>query len=104
VPEVARKDGADTVTSPDGGPNCGPATFHSDKGSGDVFANSIGIVRDGDKMESHGDGNNNCAPHAPTLSSFSGTVFVNGKGCGRKGDDYSSHTLSSGSGNVFAGG
>jgi len=39
-----------------------------------------------------------------SLTSFSSTVFVNGKGVGRKGDEYSGHTLTSGSGNVFAGG
>jgi len=38
------------------------------------------------------------------LTSFSSTVFVNGKGVGRQGDQYSGHTLTSGSGNVFAGG
>ncbi len=104
MPAVARKNGEDSVNTPDGGPNCGPATFATDKGSDNVFANSIGVVRAGDKMKSHGDSDNECEPHAPALSTFSSTVFINGCGCGRKGDEYSlNHIISTGSPNVFAG-
>jgi len=104
MPEVARKDSVDSVASPDGsGSGCGsPTTQSTDIGSGDVFCNGIGVVREGDAMISHpGPG---CPPHAPTLSTYSSTVFINGKGCGRLGDEYSAHIITSGSGNVFAGG
>ena len=104
MPEVARKDSTEQVQSPDGsGVGCpNPTMTSTDVGSGDVFANGIGIVREGDAVKSHiGPG---CVPHAPTLSSFSGTVFINGKGCGRKGDDYSNHVILTGSSDVFAGG
>ena len=104
MPEVARKDSVDSVSSPDGsGSGCGsPTTQSTDIGSGDVFCNGIGVVRESDGMISHpGPG---CPPHAPTLSTYSSTVFINGKGCGRKGDEYSAHIITSGSGDVFAGG
>jgi len=104
MPEVARGSSTDSVDSPDGSGNeCGsPTTQSTDICSSNVYVNDIGIVREGDAMISHnGPG---CNAHAPTLSSFSGTVFVNGKGTGRKGDEYSSHVITSGSGNVFAGG
>lgn len=108
--EIARKDGKDTVSSPDGGgisdpnkPECKiPSTQATDKGSSTVFINGIGVVRDGDAMKQHN--GPDCSTHAPTLSSFSSTVFANSKGVGRKGDKYGDdHEISSGSNNVFAG-
>ena len=101
MPAVARKSGTDSIST---GHGC-DATTVTDQGSSDVLVNSIGAVRAGDLCQTHlilvGD---SCVPHTVSLTSYSSTVFVNGKGIGRQGDQYSGHTLTSGSGNVFAGG
>lgn len=100
---VARKDGVDTVYSPHGtGYQCqSPTIQRTDKGSGDVFINGVGVVRAGDAMITHPQPG--CTPHSPTLSTYSSTVFANGKGIGRVGDTYSGHPITSGSSNVFGG-
>lgn len=102
MPAVARKDKKDSVSSPHGsGSNCeSPNVYHTDAGSSNVFANNIGVVREGDTMEVHP--NSGCAPHAPGLSTYSSNVYVNNKRIGRKGDEYSSHYIITGSGDVFA--
>ena len=101
MPAVSRKSGTDSIST---GHDC-DATTVTDQGSSDVIVNSIGAVRAGDLCQVHlikvG---NSCVPHTVPLTSFSGSVFVNGKGVGRLGDEYSGHTVTSGSGNVFAGG
>ena len=120
MPAVARMSGTDTVTCTDGaqGVSCGmgkwfwntPTTQATQAGSGNVFVNNIGIVRQGDVMASHPDGTP-CTPtpipHAPALSTYSSTVFANNLPIGRVGDKFDSdmdydHTISSGSSNVFA--
>jgi len=70
-------------------------------GSGNVFVNSKGAVRQGDLVAAHGK-----PPHAPSpvMVGKSGTVFVNGIGVCRQGDAASCGHPASGSGNVFAGG
>ena len=74
-------------------------------GSGDVFANGIGISRQGDVNTVHLLPGAPCPPHSAPIASGSGTVFVNGKGCGRVGDGISGCTsVAAGSSNVFAGG
>ena len=101
MPAVARKSGTDSIST---GHGC-DATTVTDQGSSDVIVNSIGAVRAGDLCQVHlVKVGNSCVPHTVPLTSFSGSVFVNGKGVGRQGDQYSGHTLTSGSGNVFAGG
>jgi uncharacterized Zn-binding protein involved in type VI secretion len=55
-------------------------------GSGNVFANSIGISRQGDVNTGHKLPGVPCPSHAAPISSGSSTVFVNGKQCGRIGD------------------
>ena len=55
-------------------------------GSGNVFANGIGISRQGDVNTVHLLPGAPCPPHSAPIASGSGTVFVNGKGCGRVGD------------------
>lgn len=120
MPAVAQKSGASSVAATDGarGSSCArnrwnwntPTTQASDAGSGNVFAEGIGIVRDGDVMVSHPDGNpcvGGPVNHAPALSTFSPNVFVNGKAVGRIGDKYDSdghydHTITSGAGTVIA--
>jgi uncharacterized Zn-binding protein involved in type VI secretion len=102
MPEVARKDKKDTVYSPHGtGNECkSPSTYNTDKGSEDVFAEGIGVVRSGDAMQSHPQPG--CTPHAPGLSTYSPNVYANGKQIGRKGDAYDGHKITSGSGKVIA--
>jgi uncharacterized Zn-binding protein involved in type VI secretion len=101
MPEVARKNGSDSVATNHG---CDGTTVTKD-GSGDVFVNGIGAVRAGDLTEVHTvPAGIACVPHQVPLTSFSSSVFVNGKGLGRLGDQYSGHTITSGSSNVFAGG
>ena len=76
-------------------------------GSGNVFANGIGVSRQGDNNTTHLLPPNvpPCPAHAAPIASGSGTVFVNGKGCGRVGDGISGCTsVAAGSSNVFAGG
>jgi uncharacterized Zn-binding protein involved in type VI secretion len=112
--------GTDTVACTDGarGSPCAknrwnwntPTTQATDAGSGNVFINGIGAVREGDVMKTHPDGVpcvSSPVNHAPALSTFSPNVFVNGKALGRLGDKYDAdghmdHTISSGSPNVFA--
>jgi len=73
-------------------------------GSGDVFANSIGVVRAGDPVLPH-TFPCACALHPPPLATFSGTVFANGRNIGRQGDLYAcGAVILAGSGIVFAGG
>ena len=101
MPAVARKSGTDTVST---GHGCDTTTV-TDKGSSDVNVNSIGAVRAGDLCQVHLiPAGSSCVPHTVSLTSYSGSVFVNSKGIGRLGDEYSGHTVTSGSGNVFAGG
>ena len=102
---VARKDGTDSVSTSH---VCTVVTV-SDEGSGDVFVNNIGVVRQGDLNEAHSfgppyvKGNPTCGElHQVPLSSFSPTVFANNKNIGRIGDAYGSETIISGSSNVFA--
>ena len=123
MPAVAQKSGASSVAATDGaqGTLCGtkpnrwnwntPTTQASAAGSGDVFAENIGVVREDDAMVSHPDGNpctTSPINHAPLLSTYSATVFVNNKRIGRVGDKYNSdghydHTITSGASTVFAG-
>ena len=120
MPAIAKMGGNSNVTCTDGaqGSGCAPGKHHwdsgttqtSDQGSGNVFVNGIGVVRNGDTMGSHPDGVPCVASpvnHAPALSTYSGNVFANGKEIGRVGDKYDSdghfdHTVATGSANVFA--
>ena len=77
-------------------------------GSSNVFANGIGISRQGDVNTVHlkppFPPPIPCPAHAAGIASGSSTVKVNGKGCGRVGDGISGCTaVASGSSNVFAG-
>lgn len=123
MPAVARKTETDSVTCTDGaqGTLCGTnpnrynwdseTTQKTNEGSSKVFAEGVGVVREGDAMKSHPDGNpctSSAINHAPTLSTFSSKVFVEGRGIGRVDDKYNSdehydHTISTGSSKVFAG-
>ena len=96
MPAVTRIGDADV-------PHCSPMT--RDEGSTNVFANGIGISRQGDNNTSHLKPPVVCEAHSAPIQTGSTTVFVNGKGCGRVGDGITSCTsVSEGSSNVFAGG
>jgi len=72
--------------------------------SGDVFANNIGVVREGDTWAPH-----NGSPSGPHRSEIgytsagSGTVFANNKAVARIGDPVEADTIAAGSTTVFAG-
>ncbi len=102
MPAVARKSGTDTVSINHATCQGGTVT---DVGSGNVFANTIGVVREGDAVQSHTFAPPACPSHNPGLTSFSPNVYANNKKIGRLGDAYGcGATISSGSSNVFANG
>jgi uncharacterized Zn-binding protein involved in type VI secretion len=107
MPGIARKSGTDpvnTVHGAVGGTQCNaaPTTVATSGGSGDVFVNSIGVVRSGDAVASHNNGSA-CSTHAPGLATFSANVFANTKNIGRLNDTYGCGAQITGaSGNVFA--
>jgi len=70
--------------------------------SSNVFANGIGISRQGDNNTTHLLPGDPCPPHSAAIAVGSTTVFVNGKGCGRVGDATCT-SVAAGSPNVFAG-
>ena len=71
--------------------------------SSDVFANGIGVSRQGDHNTGHLLPGNPCPSHAAPISSGSSTVYVNGVQAGRIGDPTCT-SVAAGSSNVFAGG
>ena len=72
--------------------------------SPNVFVNSIGISRQGDKNHPHLKSAPICPIHQAAITTGSTTVFINSRGCGRVGDDVSGCTkVASGSPNTFAG-
>lgn len=99
MPAIARKSGTDTVSINHA--TCQGSTVTA-AGSGNVFANNIGVVRKDDPVESHTFSPPACPSHAPGLSGFSSNVFANNLNVGRLGDPYGcGATISSGSSNVF---
>ena len=106
MPEVARKDGTDQVDTVHNsiGTQCkdAPSTIVTDEGSKNVFAEGVGVVRVGDKVQVHN--LPGCIPHAPPLDVGSKTVFANGKAIGRKDDTYAAgEKILSGANTVIAG-
>lgn len=80
-------DGTTTVTGP----------------SGDVFANSIGVERQGDPTAPHTiKSGRNCVPHPAVINVGSGNVFVNNIPIARVGDSTDGGAITAGSPNVFA--
>lgn len=74
-------------------------------GSGNVFAEGIGVSRLGDISASHAIlVGGICVPHAVPIAGGSGTVFVNGIPCARVGDAIDGGAITGGAGTVFAGG
>lgn len=116
MPEVARKNGVDTVAAPDGAPGTpcdsgfkcdSPTTQYTDKGSSTVFVGGIGVVREGDTMTPHTTIPCGCPVHVPPMVSCSAFVVVEGKRLARLGDLYIadgvSHPISSGMPTVIDG-
>ena len=105
MPAAARSLAQDDVFSKTGvGKFCArPVQTVTGEGSPNVYANSFGIVRQGDKVGLHAAGG--CSPDLSVLTTFSSTVFINGRGAGRIGDQYTAdNIIISGSYNVFIGG
>ena len=74
-------------------------------GSSNVFANGIGISRQGDNNTGHKKPGAPCPGHSAPIEKGSLTVKVNGDCIGRVGDGISGCTsVAAGSPNVFAGG
>jgi uncharacterized Zn-binding protein involved in type VI secretion len=72
--------------------------------SGNVFANNLGIERQGDPTVPHRISGRNCSnSHTAVVNAGSGTVFVNGKPIARVGDSADAGAIISGSPNVNAG-
>ena len=74
--------------------------------SSDVFANNIGVSRQGDNNTAHllPPDVPPCPGHSAPIASGSSTVKVNGQGCGRIGDGITGCTsVAAGSSDVFAG-
>ena len=74
--------------------------------SSNVFANNIGVSRQGDNNTAHllPPDVPPCPGHSAPIASGSSTVKVNGQGCGRIGDGITGCTsVAAGSSNVFAG-
>lgn len=71
--------------------------------SSNVFANNIGIERQGDPTVVHRLTGRGCSvTHTAVINVGSDNVFVNSKAIGRIGDSADSGSITSGSPNVFA--
>ena len=74
--------------------------------SSNVFANNIGVSRQGDNNTAHllPPDVPPCPGHSAPIATGSSTVFVNNKGCGRIGDGITGCTsVAAGASTVFAG-
>ena len=97
MPAVTRFGDADVT-------HCTPMTRLNK--SSDVFANNIGVSRQGDNNTAHllPPDVPPCPGHSAPIAVGSTTVFVNNKGCGRVLDSITGCTsVAAGSPNVFAG-
>lgn len=90
----------DSITT---GHGCDPVTTLTGP-SGNVFANSRGVERQGDPTVIHRLTGKGCSiSHTAAINSGSGTVFVNNKPIARVGDSADAGSITSGSPTVFAG-
>lgn len=98
MPQAAQGDATNTVDTVhvavgDKNPNdssfCDdePIVTSTDVCSDMVFAEGVGIVREGDAVTAHAIGGT-CSTHTPGLATFSSKVKIQGKGAGRKDDTY----------------
>ena len=100
MPAVSRK--GDSLST---GHVCTDTTTLDTPGQSTVFANSILIARITDPTVSHAfPPAPACAPHVANVNVGSATVFAVGLAMARIGDSTDAGAMTSGSGNVFAGG
>ena len=100
MPAVSRK--GDSLTT---GHVCTTTTTLNTPGQSTVFANSILIARITDSTVSHTNPPAPACPaHVANVNVGSATVFAVGLAMARIGDSTDSGAMTSGSGNVFAGG
>jgi len=101
MPAVSRE--GDTLTT---GHICVSTTTLATPGQSSVFANGILVARITDPTVTHLFPPNvpPCGTHASTVKQGSGTVNIAGRKCAREGDAADAGALTSGSGNVNAGG
>ena len=101
MPAVSRE--GDTLTT---GHICVATTTLTTPGQSTVFANNIKVARITDSTVSHLFPPNvpPCGSHTSTVKQGSETVFVAGRKCAREGDAADAGAMTSGSGDVFAGG
>jgi uncharacterized Zn-binding protein involved in type VI secretion len=72
--------------------------------SSNVFANNLGVERQGDPTVVHRLTGKGCSvTHTAAINVGSGTVFVNNKAIARIGDSADAGSITSGSPSVFAG-
>jgi uncharacterized Zn-binding protein involved in type VI secretion len=72
--------------------------------SGDVFADNLGVEREGDPTVVHALTGRGCSvTHAAAINAGSSSVFVNNKPIARIGDSADAGSITSGSSTVFAG-
>ena len=100
MPGISRKgDGLST------GHICATTSTLATPGQGSVFANGKLVARKGDPTVAHPfPPSPTCANHTSTVKQGSGTVNIAGRKCAREGDAADAGALTSGSGNVNAGG
>ena len=101
MPAVSRE--GDSLTT---GHICVATTTLATPGQSTVYANGILVARITDSTVSHLFPPNvpPCGSHTSTVKQGSETVFVAGRKCAREGDAADSGAMTSGSGDVFAGG
>ena len=100
MPAVSRK--GDSLTT---GHICASTTTLAEPGQSTVFANGILIARITDPTVAHPfPPSPTCANHTSTVKQGSGTVNIAGRKCARVGDAADAGSMTSGSGNVNAGG
>ena len=100
MPAVSRK--GDSLST---GHICASTTTLNTPGQSTVFANKILVARITDPTVSHPfPPAPVCAPHVANVNVGSATVFAVGLAVARIGDSADAGAMTSGSGNVFAGG
>ena len=96
MPAIVR-DGDPTTT----GHGCDAATTVTGP-SGNVFANGIGVERQGDPTSPHTiPAGSACVPHSAVINVGSSNVFTNGIPTARVGDSTDGGAIIAGSSNVF---
>jgi uncharacterized Zn-binding protein involved in type VI secretion len=100
MPAVSRK--GDSLST---GHICASTTTLDTPGQSTVFANKILVARETDPTVSHPfPPNPPCAPHVANVNVGSATVFAVGLAIARIGDSTDAGAMTTGSGDVFAGG